>query len=274
MGAVAGSVVGLILVACVPIFTAGLFQTLSLNFRFDRVIPAGERTVVHSAAFPEEVKVKKNFVQISGQITDGGALPGNIRVEAELADAETGRVAQKISVRLAVGADGAFKASARIKKNIAAGEMMTVTLEPSGADLAKGAAIKLCVDLVKKKGDLKKLPACGSGGNGGGDTFSSLQRDFLTPSCALIGCHDAVDASEGLVLEAGMAYAELVNVPSEQVPSLNRVTPNDPDNSYLIKKLRGDPDIRGRRMPRGDPALSAAELQRFVAWINKGAPND
>ncbi len=275
LGAAAGSAAGLILVACVPLFTAGLFQSLSLNFKFDKAIAAGEATVVHTASFPEDVKVKKNFVQISGRITDGGELPGSVKVEAELADEATGKVSQKISVRLNLGGDGSFKASARIKKNIAAGEMMTVTLEPAGEDLAQGAAITLCVDLVKKKGDLKKLPSCVTGGGGGGgSTFSSLQADFLTPSCASLGCHDAGTAKEGLVLEAASAYGNLVNVPSQQAPTFNRVTPNDADNSYLIKKLRNDPDIQGRRMPRGEPALSAAEIQRFVDWIDNGAPND
>lgn len=274
IGAAAGCLAGLALAACVPIFTAGLFQSLSLSFKFDDAIPAGEQTVVHTAVFPESVKVKKNFVQVSGKlVADGGNLPGSVKIEARIEDVATGRVSQTISIKLNVGGDGTFKANAKIKKNLEADEMMTVTLEPSGGDIPKNTAITMCVDLVKKKRDLKNLAACVAAG-GNGDTLSSLQADFFTPTCASGGCHDELSASDGLVLEAGASFGNLVNVPSRQRSNLNRVTPNDPDNSYLIKKLRGDPDIAGSRMPRNGPFLTDAEIARFVAWIDKGARNN
>ena len=81
-------------------------------------------------------------------------------------------------------------------------------------------------------------------------------------------------ASGGLVLEASQSYANLVNVASSQMPQLNRVTPGDPESSYLIKKLRGDADISGNRMPRGGPFLSATEIGRFVSWIEDGAQDN
>ena len=115
---------------------------------------------------------------------------------------------------------------------------------------------------------------CDDGGEDPASTFSSLQSDFLTPTCARAGCHSAASASADLSLASGQAYGNLVGVPSSQVPALNRVTPNDPDNSYLIKKLRGDGDIQGSRMPRGGPFLTDAQIARFVSWIQDGAPEN
>ena len=42
-----------------------------------------------------------------------------------------------------------------------------------------------------------------------------------------------------------MSFDELVDVPSTQQPGLDRVEPGDAENSYLVKKLRGDVDIDG-----------------------------
>lgn len=285
IGAASGVVAGLSLAACVPLFTAGLFQSLNLSFRFDAPLPAGDEALVHAAFFPEQVKLKKNFVQLSGQLQSDGELPANVTVKAVVADLESGKVSQRVSLKLRIGDDGRFKGNAKIKKNIGAGEMMSVTLEPGGADLAKGTDVAICVDVVKNKGALDGLPECVSGGDDSGDddggsggggaaTFSSLQSDFLTPSCARGGCHSAASASAGLVLEASQSFVALVSAQSTQQAALNRVTPGDPENSYLIRKLRGDAGISGGRMPLGGPFLSEEQIQRFVGWIDAGAANN
>ena len=118
-GAATGMVAGLALMACVPIFTAGLFQGLNLNFRFDSALPAGEETRVHTAVFPEQVKLKKNFVRISGRLESDSQLPNSVTVKAEVADLESGKVSQRLSLRLNIGADGSFQGSTKIKKNVA-----------------------------------------------------------------------------------------------------------------------------------------------------------
>jgi methylglyoxal synthase len=78
----------------------------------------------------------------------------------------------------------------------------------------------------------------------------------------------------GLSLAEGQAYANLVNVPSSQVPTLNRVTPGDPDNSYLFMKHSGAPGIVNSRMPLNNPTFfdenpDLLELER--QWIQGGA---
>src|SRR3954447_22349571 len=84
-------------------------------------------------------------------------------------------------------------------------------------------------------------------------SFTRIQAEIFTPTCAKAGCHAAGAASGGLVLEAGRAYGEIVNRPSTEQGALHRVEPGDPERSYLIKKLRGDPDITGSQMPQDRP---------------------
>ncbi|MCZ6852858.1 MAG: CHRD domain-containing protein, partial [Gammaproteobacteria bacterium] len=80
--------------------------------------------------------------------------------------------------------------------------------------------------------------------------FSRVQEQVFTPSCALSGCHAGASPAQGMNLSEGQAYANIVNVPSNEFPSLNRVEPNDPDNSYLIQKIEGTAQV-GARMPLG-----------------------
>jgi hypothetical protein len=273
----------LLLAACVPIFTDGTFQTLKLLFELGDAIDAGEERLFQISAFPGGVKVRKTFVQISGRLEapDGEGLPSKVKVLGVFEDEATGKVTQRISMTLNVGSSGLFSANKKVKKNIGTSDVMSVTLAPSGAGLAKGTEVTLCVDLVKKKAELRELPPCveiddgGDGGDGNGQaTLTSLQNDFFTPTCARSGCHSTASAQAGLILSAGQSFGNLVNVPSSQNAGFNRVTPGDAETSYLIKKLRGDSDISGERMPRGGPFLSAEELDRFVDWINGGAQDN
>jgi hypothetical protein len=105
-------------------------------------------------------------------------------------------------------------------------------------------------------------------------TFSRIQAEIFTPTCAKAGCHAASAASGGMVLEAGRAYAEIVNHPSTET-SLDRIEPGDPERSYMIKKLRGDPDITGSQMPFDNPgSLTREQLDGIIGWIRAGAPNN
>jgi hypothetical protein len=106
-------------------------------------------------------------------------------------------------------------------------------------------------------------------------TFSRIQAEIFTPTCAKAGCHAASAASGGMVLEAGRAYGEIVNRPSTEQGTLRRIEPGDPERSYLIKKLRGDPDITGSQMPQDRPgSLPREQLDGLIAWVRAGAPNN
>jgi hypothetical protein len=113
-------------------------------------------------------------------------------------------------------------------------------------------------------------------------TFTSIQRDIfgardLAGRQACTDCHSDVgrNASGGLVLLGGRAHAALVNQVSTAKAGAIRVIPGDPDNSYLIKKLAGSPDIVGVRMPRGNgPFLTDGQVLVIRRWIQLGAPNN
>jgi plastocyanin len=103
-------------------------------------------------------------------------------------------------------------------------------------------------------------------------TLTDVQNAVFTPVCT--ACHSGSSPSAGLNLEAGLSWAATVGVASGQQPALNRIEPGDPDQSYLVRKVEGDPSIDGQQMPRGGPPLSADLIQMIRAWILDGAPNN
>lgn len=108
-------------------------------------------------------------------------------------------------------------------------------------------------------------------------TLAQIQAQVFTPVCA--GCHNGSVPPTGALpgaqnLTAGNAFANLVDVPSKELPNLLRVKPGDPAGSYLIQKLEGAAGIQGSRMPLGGPFLDQAVIDRIKTWIASGAPNN
>ena len=125
-------------------------------------------------------------------------------------------------------------------------------------------------------GKLKEPTAPGSGAGDPIDptaTFTRVQNELFTPTCAQLGCHDPLGRQESMILSPGRAYAMTVGVPSIESPPLARVTPFDPTNSYLYRKITGA-GITGARMPQNLPSLSDAQIKLVRDWIRRGAPND
>jgi hypothetical protein len=104
-------------------------------------------------------------------------------------------------------------------------------------------------------------------------TFTRVQNEIFTPSCGLVGCHHPIGQQQGMILTQGNAYAMIVNHPSVEMPSLMRIEPGDPTNSYLYRKITGA-GISGDRMPQGGPYLNDAQIALVRDWIRRGAPND
>lgn len=98
----------------------------------------------------------------------------------------------------------------------------------------------------------------------------SIQDHVFTPICTQ--CHVGAGAPAGLRLDEASSFGALVGVASTEVPSLLRVEPGDPDNSYLVQKLEGRAAIGGR-MPLNQPALPAATIAVIRQWITDGAPD-
>ncbi|HEX5717945.1 MAG TPA: hypothetical protein VF179_17430 [Thermoanaerobaculia bacterium] len=129
--------------------------------------------------------------------------------------------------------------------------------------------------LLAACGDVKSPTEPSAAPEGPAFTFAQIQSQIFTPTCAKAGCHAASAASGEMILEAGQAYGQIVNRPAVGNSSLDRIEPGDPERSYMIKKLRGDPDITGERMPLDNPgSLTQEQMDGIVGWILAGAPNN
>lgn len=104
-------------------------------------------------------------------------------------------------------------------------------------------------------------------------TFSRVQAEIFTPSCALSGCHAGGSPQAGMDLSAGKSYASTVGVRASE-STRPRIAPGDPASSYLISKTAGDATISGSRMPLGGPYLPDSAQKLLVDWVQRGAPND
>ena len=103
--------------------------------------------------------------------------------------------------------------------------------------------------------------------------FAERIQPILDANC--VACHQTGSAQQGLVLETGLAYRNLVSQKSRE-SNLELVEPGVPESSYLVHKLRGSHLTvhgSGAQMPLGG-SLEADDLQAIVEWIRLGANND
>jgi hypothetical protein len=130
--------------------------------------------------------------------------------------------------------------------------------------------------LASACGDEKRLPTAPDGGGPISETatFTRVQAEVFNPTCGIAGCHlgPAPLAQEGLVL-SGDAYSVIVSVRANQNSSIFRVTPGDPANSYLWRKITPGQPIVGDRMPQTG-SITEAQRQLLTDWILRGAPRD
>lgn len=104
-------------------------------------------------------------------------------------------------------------------------------------------------------------------------SLSQIQTEIFDPFCSV--CHSS-DGGGGLqtdlLLDSEInSFNSLVGVQSAQLDTEVLVIAGDADNSYLVKKLEGDPSIEGLQMPRGMPPLSESQIALVRNWINAGA---
>lgn len=103
-------------------------------------------------------------------------------------------------------------------------------------------------------------------------SFSEIQKEVFTPSCALSGCHAGSNLQANLNLIAGESYNNLVGKQSLLNPAFLRVKPGDSENSFLVKMLRNSGNGSSLMPPSGK--LSDAVIDSIVTWINNGALNN
>ncbi|MBI3848381.1 MAG: chitobiase/beta-hexosaminidase C-terminal domain-containing protein [Planctomycetes bacterium] len=113
--------------------------------------------------------------------------------------------------------------------------------------------------------------------SGGIVHFGADVQPIFTRSCALVSCHTGISPAGAQNLSPGLAYVNIVDVHSIEVPSLERVNPFQSNRSYLINKILGTAgDVGGvpSRMPLGRTPLSTGEIDTIRRWIDQGAPNN
>lgn len=101
----------------------------------------------------------------------------------------------------------------------------------------------------------------------GAITWDGRMQDVINASCG--GCHTNGGSSGGANFDT---YAGLF-VPSNDVPTMDWVTPFDPSDSYLWHKVNGSHlsvGGSGSQMPTSG-ALPAEEIEFFFQWIADGA---
>jgi len=102
-------------------------------------------------------------------------------------------------------------------------------------------------------------------------TFSDIQASVFSPRCST--CHTGGGASLPAAMDltsAEASFISLVSITSLNEPDFERVTPSNPDASYLIMKLEGTHNV-GAQMPLGAMPLDEQTIATIRQWIASGA---
>jgi mono/diheme cytochrome c family protein len=128
----------------------------------------------------------------------------------------------------------------------------------------------LCLAAAACAGDGHSIVDDTLGGGPIPPTLAGLQKNIFGRIC--INCHFPGGPGPMPLDTAANSFASLVNVESVEIPRLNRDTPADPANSYIVYKITGTPGIVGDPMPPPPEArLSQAEIDAITQWIVDGA---
>lgn len=100
--------------------------------------------------------------------------------------------------------------------------------------------------------------------------FDKVQSIFS--NCLFSGCHGGENPQAGQELAPGVSFQNIVAVKSTEVPSLLRINPGKPEESYLLQKVERTQPTVGGRMPLGGPPLTPEQIDTLREWILAGAP--
>jgi polyvinyl alcohol dehydrogenase (cytochrome) len=114
-------------------------------------------------------------------------------------------------------------------------------------------------------------------------SWAAIHAAVIDPVCG--GCHGGPigAGSLGGLDACDTGYANLVNVPSSELPGADRVEPGDPAASWLVTKLDGTQAFYdaqciggfcGSPMPLNGSMLSTGVRNAIRTWILNGAQND
>ncbi len=117
-------------------------------------------------------------------------------------------------------------------------------------------------------------------------SFSKDVLPVFTRSCAFSTCHGSTTGpANGVFLgsDGPRAYTAIVGVKGDELPAMAFVTPGNPSESYLMRKMDGsqcalDAQCVGAScqssMPKGDVPLAVETRDIVRRWIAQGAKND
>ena len=193
-------------------------------------------------------------------VSPGDTVSGMVTLEATATDNQAVSEVRFLVDGVVVGTDNAAPYSVSWDSVTVSNGMVALTAEAD--DEAGNTGVSAAVNVTVENAQPVSLA-------------SDIQPTVFTPICA--GCHSGGGGSLPSSLNltsAADSHANLVSVASSQQQALNLVEPGNPDDSYLIRKLEGGPNISGGQMPQGGPFLSQATIDVIRQWITEGAQNN
>ena len=108
------------------------------------------------------------------------------------------------------------------------------------------------------KGDQLYVPPLASTCDTSSVSFSTDIMPILTSSCNIAGgCHDAAGQST-----SGYNFTTYAGI--QTIANYN----------ILINDINGTPSAGHNTMPKNLPKMSACDINKITAWVNKGAQNN
>lgn len=124
-------------------------------------------------------------------------------------------------------------------------------------------------------------------------SFKSDVLPIFQASCTFSDCHALRNDPQrvylgppkaaGLPTDPNEVYGLIVNKPAAELSAMSYVTPSDPANSFLMRKMDGDQCALSAKCTNGDcGALMPLDSDKLVEstrlvvyrWIAQGAPNN
>lgn len=108
----------------------------------------------------------------------------------------------------------------------------------------------------------------------GEPTLTELVQTIFGPTCVQGRCHATSAPAADLSLTGRrISVHDALLAPAVEGGGRARVTPYDPDASYLMEKITSDAPAVGARMPPNG-ALPAFQVARIRRWIELGAQDN
>ncbi|NIM91343.1 MAG: hypothetical protein GTO17_10400 [Candidatus Aminicenantes bacterium] len=99
------------------------------------------------------------------------------------------------------------------------------------------------------------------------ESLTDRVEKIFRKSCAISGCHKGRYPKMMLNLEPDKFRDSLINISSKEMSSIPLVNAEEPEKSYLLKKIRGEKGIVGGRMPLESLPLTEEQMKTVEDWV-------